>query len=110
MYWEKLLDVVDKVHDKIFFFSANRTYVVMSLDYYETLVNKKPVDSDNFVNKINDDIAILKDKMSIQHELELAENIDTEQQVEGVDDGISFTELPEEEEDNEFHIEPVNIR
>ncbi len=110
MYWEKLLDTVDKVHDKIFFFSANRVYVVMSLDHYESLTNKKPVDSDSLLGKFNDDIAALKTKMSVQNELELAENIDSEHIEETIEEEVTLTEITDVEEDNEFHIEPVEIR
>ena len=82
----------------------------MSLDYYESLANKKSVDSDSLLGKFNDDIAALKTKMSVQSELELAENIDAEEVEKIVEEEVLLTEITDVEEDNEFHIEPVDIR
>jgi len=121
MYWDRLLDIVDKTKEKIFFFSANRTYVVMSLDQYELLISKKSTNQDELVDRINEDIANLKAKMSVENELNLVRNIQSKPADMNEDD-IHISALPMDEsdyaessnddavEDNEFHIEPVNIR
>lgn len=108
-YWEKLLDVVDRTKEKIFFFSANRTYVVMSLEQYEHLVMSGKVASsgsmteEELLEKINRDIATWKAHTAESHEDEVAASMITD---------TGSTALPGKEEqnsDDEFHIEPVEM-
>ncbi len=106
-YWEKLLDIVDRTRDKIFFFSANRTYVVMSLDHYELLLEQQnQVRNDDSLESINKEVALLKAKLTQKKEDEIAEDIKREHLVAEP----KVAEVSEEDQDSEFHIEPVEIR
>ncbi|MGB0757030.1 MAG: hypothetical protein ACPGO5_01090 [Patescibacteria group bacterium] len=102
-YWEKLLDVVDKTREKIFFFSANRTYVVMSLEQYESLLGQSKQSHDlseeELLEKINRDIAMWKSKVAEDESDLTANELKVEAETED-----------ETGDDEEFQIEPVNIK
>lgn len=99
MNWDKLLDLVDRTREKIFFFNGSRPYVIMSLEEYERLVavhdTTTSLSETEMLNKINRDIAVWKAKSSDQEMQERAESMAQEQEL--------------ETEDDEFHIEPVEV-
>ena len=114
-YWEKLLDIVDRTRDKIFFFSANRTYVVMSLDQYEALTDQQSSSSEKLISddsleQINKEVALFKAKIAQRQEDQVAADLEREQSPEGLITTHSINEEPEKDQDDEFHIEPVEIR
>lgn len=104
--WDKIINIVDRTGDKVIFFTEGKSYVIMPLRQYEALlqVDKGSSLSENdLIDKINKDIAMWKAQTAVEKEKGLAESVALEQSQE------EEKAVEEDEGDDEFHIEPVNI-
>jgi len=99
--WDKLIKIVDRTADKVIFFSGDQSYVIMPLDQYEASLQQSPesgvLTEQELIDKINRDIAMWRAQTAVEHEQEVADSV-AEEADEATD-----------QDDDDFHIEPVNI-
>lgn len=111
-YWEKLLDVIDATREKVFFFNANRAYVIMSIEQYEVLAKKRTASehlSDSLLlERINQDIALWKANMTSKDEDERAVQFLEDVSASTSEHKIGDVEM-DENVDDEFKIEPITM-
>lgn len=100
--WDKLIKVVNRTNDKVFFFSDGQPYVIMSLDQYERSLtpakSTSALTEEELLEKINRDIAVWKAQIDTERADDITDAVPTEAQTK-----------TDSEADDEFHIEPVNI-
>lgn len=107
--WEKLIEVVNRTKEKVVFFNGDESYVIMPLDQYESSFSqvgeKESQSEEDLVNKINRDIAEWKSQLAAEEEDKPVQSKISESSIET---GDSTKDMQEQDEDD-FHIEPVNI-
>lgn len=102
--WDKLINIVDRTGDKVIFFTEGKSYVIMPLDQYEATLRQDKIGNlseQGLIDKINRDIAMWKAQAAVEQEKGLAESVALEQ--------VKDDEGKDEESEDDFHIEPVNI-
>ena len=102
--WDKLINIVDRTGDKVVFFTEGKAYVIMPLNQYEATLQQGKIGNlseQGLIDKINRDIAMWKAQTAIEQEQGVAESVALEQ--------AENSDSKEEDSDDDFHIEPVNI-
>ena len=122
-YWYKLLEVVDRTRDKVFFFAKEKPYVVLSLEQFEQLIGMQtdavPQSEAALLDQINRDIALWRARtmeetmaddqleQSVTEAMRPLSQLRHHEEVEP--QTIPLGESEPAQMEDEFHIEPVNI-